>query len=167
MANALELLPEPDVGTRQVLTIDLLPRPHATFGRPPVTEQPLWMRRVVGLFGKSSTDATVVEDVRRRVQGRKVSVILDSAHDEVHVLAELHAYAPLVSVGQYLIVEDTHQTAGREGHPVGLEGGGGPMVAVQAFMRTEFYQRHFIWDQHVQFRLYLTHHPYGYHRRVS
>ena len=34
-------------------------------------------------------------------------VILDSDHSYAHVTAELDAYGPLVSPGQYLIVEDT------------------------------------------------------------
>jgi cephalosporin hydroxylase len=34
-------------------------------------------------------------------------VCLDSNHTHDHVLAELHAYAPLVSIGSYCIVFDT------------------------------------------------------------
>jgi cephalosporin hydroxylase len=34
-------------------------------------------------------------------------VILDSLHSKEHVAAELEAYAPLVPVGGYLIVQDT------------------------------------------------------------
>ena len=33
-------------------------------------------------------------------------ITLDSAHDKAHVLAELEAYAPLVSVGSYVVAMD-------------------------------------------------------------
>jgi cephalosporin hydroxylase len=86
----------------RVLTIDIYD------GRSPeALALPVFQRRVDFLLG-SSTDPKVVSQVAERVQGKKVLVILDSLHTKEHVLDELKAYAPLVSVGSYLIVQDTH-----------------------------------------------------------
>jgi cephalosporin hydroxylase len=57
-------------------------------------------------------------------------VILDSDHSEAHVKAELEAYRKVVSVGCYLIVEDTNVN----GHPARAEFGPGPMEALDAFL---------------------------------
>ena len=73
---------------------------------PAARTHPIARRKVDFLLG-SSTDPEIVADVTRRVQGRKVVVILDSLHTTEHVLAELKAYAPLVGVGSYIIVQDT------------------------------------------------------------
>jgi cephalosporin hydroxylase len=70
-------------------------------------ELPIVKRRVEFLVG-SSTDPAIVAKVAERVQGKKVLVILDSLHEAQHVAGELRAYAPLVSVGSYVIVQDTH-----------------------------------------------------------
>jgi len=62
--------------------------------------------RVDFLLG-SSTDPEIVAEVSRRVAGGRVLVILDSLHTADHVYDELVAYAPLVEVGSYVIVQDT------------------------------------------------------------
>jgi cephalosporin hydroxylase len=64
------------------------------------------------------------------VQGHRTIVTLDSDHSMKHVLAELHAYAPMVSRGSYLVVEDTHI----DGIPTQPDAGPGPMAAVQRFL---------------------------------
>jgi cephalosporin hydroxylase len=61
--------------------------------------------------GTSSTGAAVKEFLLWRIARKRndpVMVILDSLHTKEHVLAELEIYAPLVSGGSYLVVEDTN-----------------------------------------------------------
>jgi cephalosporin hydroxylase len=56
----------------------------------------------------SSIASEVIAQVRAFAKGKsRVMVILDSNHTHEHVLAELEAYADLVSVGSYCVVFDT------------------------------------------------------------
>ena len=84
------------IGRGHVLTIDVKPcqynDPH-----PRIT-------RVVG----SSVAPDTVESARHSAMNHKTLVVLDSDHSYKHVTAELAAYAPLVSIGSYLVVEDTN-----------------------------------------------------------
>jgi cephalosporin hydroxylase len=81
----------------------------------------------------SSTDSAIVERIRAMTSGKQTMVVLDSDHSADHVLAELSAYADLVSVGQYLIVEDTNLN----GHPVYENYGPGPWEALKLFKRSD------------------------------
>ncbi len=85
-------------------------------------------RRVDFLVG-SSTDPAIVADVTKRVAGGRVLVILDSLHTRDHVLGELRAYAPLVDVGSYVIVQDTGLWRPVRDHPEGWASD-----AVEAFL---------------------------------
>lgn len=58
------------------------------------------------LTGHSSTSGAVVRAVLPLVEGKRVMVSLDSDHHSPHVLAEMAVWAPLVSPGCYLVVED-------------------------------------------------------------
>ncbi len=60
---------------------------------------------------------------------KKVLVILDSLHSRSHVLRELNLYSQLVSVGSYIIVNDTHLD-GTEW----VKSGRGPYSAVKEFV---------------------------------
>jgi cephalosporin hydroxylase len=107
------------IGHGRIITIDV----DARRGRP---EHP----RITYLTG-SSIDPGMVAEVRAMVGGAApVMVLLDSDHSRAHVAAELEAYAPLVSRGSYLVVEDTNLN----GHPVLPDHGPGPMEAVEAFL---------------------------------
>ena len=107
----------------------------------------------------SSTDPGVVAQVAERAAGAgAVLVVLDSDHRRDHVLAELRAYAPLVTPGSYLVVEDTNIN----GHPVYEAFGPGPMEAVEEFLATN---KEFESDR-TRERFLFTMHPKGYLKRV-
>jgi cephalosporin hydroxylase len=85
--------------------------------------------RLTYLQGSSTAPATVAHVKATKGQGTCM-VVLDSDHRQAHVSEELRLYAPLVSPGHYLIVEDTNVN----GHPVYPEHGSGPWEAVAEFL---------------------------------
>lgn len=102
-ASILELLAVAGLSEGSILGIDIDIREH---NRKALEEHPMYRR--MDLIQGSSTAPDVVEQVRQRASGCKnVMVVLDSNHTHAHVLAELEAYAPLVSVGSYCVVFDT------------------------------------------------------------
>jgi cephalosporin hydroxylase len=106
----------------------------------------------------SSTSPQVVAGVKHALRpGQRVMVILDSNHRKDHVLAELRAYSPLVTPGDYLIVEDTNVN----GHPVAMDYGPGPMEAVDEFLAEN---DEFSIDESRE-KFFMTFNPRGYLRR--
>lgn len=102
-----------------------------------------------------STDEQTVAGVRASIGSKQaVMVVLDSDHHLPHVVREMELYAPLVSDGQYLIVEDTNIN----GHPVAPHFGPGPKEAVEQFLRAH---REFTADRSRE-KFFLTFHPGGY-----
>jgi cephalosporin hydroxylase len=136
----------------RVITIDIKDYVSAA------KEFPIVKEKVDFLIG-SSVDPAIVAEVKRRVDGKKVLVILDSNHSKAHVLAEMKAYAPLVPKDSYMIVQDTNVN----GHPVLPNFGPGPMEAVDEFLATN---DEFRPDTDAE-RLMFTMHPKGYLRRVK
>lgn len=148
-AMILENLP----GDGRVLTIDIEDRRVEK-----AIEHPLFQRRVDFLLG-SSTAPAIVAEVKRRVQDKKVMVILDSLHKRDHVLEELRLYAPLVPKGGYVIVQDSTIN----GHPYNPEYGPGPWEAIEDFLRTD---DRFVSERSRE-RWLLTNNPTGFLKRVK
>lgn len=86
-------------------------------------------KRIRYLFG-SSTGIEISESIIEKAKNNKVLVILDSDHSRKHVLNEMNIYGKLVSVGSYMIVEDSDLG----GHPVEKEPYNGPYEAIHEFM---------------------------------
>lgn len=86
-----------------VVGIDVDIRPH---NRRAIENHPAsrWIKMIEG----SSTDVAIVQQVADMAAERKrVLVFLDSNHTHAHVLAELRAYAWMVTVDSYCVVLDT------------------------------------------------------------
>jgi cephalosporin hydroxylase len=86
----------------RVVGIDIEIRPH---NRIAIENHDL--ASYISLIVGDSAAPEVVKRVRELVRpGDKVMVILDSSHAKAHVAKELEAYAPLVSVGSYIVATD-------------------------------------------------------------
>jgi cephalosporin hydroxylase len=114
--------------------------------------------RITYLHG-SSTRPSIFEAVRKRADGKKsVLIILDSDHSMAHVRQEMELYAPLVTSGSYLIVEDTNIN----GNPVLPESGPGPEEAIDDYLKSH---SDFSIDRSME-KLLMTFNPGGYLRKL-
>ena len=88
---------------RQVVGVDIEIRDH---NRSAIESHPL--SGSIHMIQGSSVDPSVVDQVAEIASNYdRVMVCLDSNHTHEHVSAELEAYSPLVSSGNYCIVFDT------------------------------------------------------------
>lgn len=86
----------------RVIGIDIEIRPH---NRTAIEAHELFP--LITLIEGSSIDKKIVREVGVRVRpDDTVIVLLDSDHSKEHVRAELNAYAPLVTVGSYIVAMD-------------------------------------------------------------
>jgi cephalosporin hydroxylase len=136
----------------KVITIDI--EPQVT----DAAKLKSWQERVE-LITASSVDPKMTAELAQRVAGKKVLVTLDSMHTRDHVLKELEIYGPMVSVGSYVVVQDTNVN----GHPVLPDWGPGPMEAVQDFLKTH---DNFVPDSNRE-KFMLTFYPGGWLKKVK
>ena len=117
----------------------------------------------IRLFMGSSVTPSIVAKIHKLSKNKKVLVFLDSNHSHSHVLTELKAYAPLVSVGSYCIVEDTGiedlsiSMRNRKGQK-GWSKGNNPKTAVWEFIKKN---KDFVIDKK------FKGHPQGFLKRIK
>jgi cephalosporin hydroxylase len=151
---------DPRQSPRKVVGVDIDIRPH---NRQALDEHPL--RFKMELIEGSSIDPVIIEKVRAHATGnQRVLVSLDSNHTHEHVLAELNAYANLVSENSYCIVFDTVV----EDLPAGSfpdrpwDVGDNPKTAVQEWIKTH---PEFEIDKSIDHKILISVAPDGYLRR--
>lgn len=151
---------DPKASRRRVLGIDIDIREH---NRQAIESHP--MSHMISMIQGSSTTTDIVAQVHKIAAGYETTmVILDSNHTHDHVLAELKAYAPLVSSASYCVVFDTLI----EDMPRGSfadrpwDIGNNPKTAVAEFLSLT---DHFVVDEDIEAKLMITVAPSGYLRR--
>ena len=146
----------------RVLGVDIDIRAH---NRVEIERHP--MARRIEMVEGSSIDAEVIERIRTRASGcQRVLVCLDSNHTHAHVLAELEAYAPLVTTGSYCVVFDTIVQDLPDGmfpdRPWNVTDN--PKTAVHAFLAGH---PEFEIDRAIDHQLLISVAPQGYLKRVG
>lgn len=90
------------IGKGRVIAVDIDIRPH---NRQRIESHML--APLISLMQGSSTAPEIVDRIKGGIKpGETVLVVLDSNHSYAHVTAELEAYAPLVTVGSYIVSTD-------------------------------------------------------------
>ncbi|KPK35307.1 MAG: cephalosporin hydroxylase [Nitrospira bacterium SG8_35_1] len=145
------------IGHGEVVGIDIDIRQH---NREAIEKHPLSKR--IKMIEGSSIDEEVISQVKNFADSKdKVLVILDSNHTHDHVLAELRAYSPLVTMGSYCIVLDTLiediPDKSQTDRPWGV--GNNPKTAVWEFLKKN---NRFEIDKRMENKLLITVAPDGY-----
>lgn len=151
----------PRESRRKVLGIDIDIRAH---NRAAIEAHPMASR--IQMIQGSSIAPDVVAQVRAiAADHSRVLVCLDSNHTHDHVLAELEAYAPLVSTGSYCVVFDTiiedMPDSMFPDRPWGP--GNNPKTAVWEYLKSH---PEFEIDQSIPHKLLITVAPDGYLKRI-
>lgn len=153
---------EPRQSRRKVIGIDIDIRPH---NRAALDAHPL--RPLLHLVEGSSVSAETVAAVKAAAAGHKtVMVFLDSMHTHDHVMAELEAYAPMVSKGSYCVVFDSFV----DDMPADLfpdrpwSPGDNPKTALRAYLKSH---PEFVIDKTIESKLMVTVAADGFLKRVG
>jgi cephalosporin hydroxylase len=153
---------DPAVSHRKVLGVDIDIRAH---NREAIEAHPMGSR-IQMIQGSSISSETVQQVYDIAENYSRILICLDSNHTHDHVLAELEAYAHLVSIGSYCVVFDTIV----EDMPAEMAGdrpwspGNNPKTATWKYLESH---PEFVIDKSIQHKLLITVAPDGYLKRVS
>lgn len=169
VSSIFHLMQERDA---RVITIDRTPKedyemkadPPSALGVGALGINQLWRRYVHEVVASSLSDVAtsiVHEHVRRLHPGAPVIVSLDARHDAAFVWEEIWNYAPFVSIGSFLVVQDVILSFAKYGWQ-------GPYTAVMKLLKASGGARQhlgsFVWDRSVEHFGYTGH---AYLRRVA
>jgi len=165
---------DPKAARRRVLGIDIDIRAH---NRAAIETHPLG-HKIIMIQGSSISQDVIAQVIERSKDYKRILVCLDSMHTHEHVLAELDAYAPLVSVGSYCVVSDTLIEDMPDDlfpdRPWGK--GNNPKTAVWEYLRclqeegrsaTDGAPLYFEVDKTIENKLLISVAPDGYLKRIS
>lgn len=152
---------DPRVSRRKVLGIDIDIRDH---NRAAIEAHPM-SSRIQMIQGSSIAPDVVAQVQAVAADYNRVLVCLDSMHTHDHVLAELEAYAPLVSLNSYCVVFDTfvEDMPPRFFQDRPWDVGNNPKTAVHKYLETH---KEFKIDKLIENRLQVTVAPDGFLKRV-
>ena len=119
-------------------------------------ESPLW-KQYVTFYQGYTTDQKILETVQKHVNESKiVFVIQDASHSGVDVYHDLVAYSKFVSVGSYIIAQDTKLDR--------ISRGNGITSNIEKFINEN---NNFIINRDVETLFYYTQHAKGYLKRIK
>ena len=152
---------DPKNSKRKVLGIDIDIRQH---NRNAIEAHPM-ASRIQMIQGSSIASDIIAQVIAVAQDYNRILVCLDSNHTHEHVLAELHAYAPLTSTGSYCCVFDTLiEDMPADMFPDRPWGpGNNPKTAVWEYLKSH---PEFEIDKQIDHKLLISVAPDGYLRRV-
>lgn len=153
---------DPRQSSRLVIGLDIDIREH---NRAAIEAHPMASR--IKMFQGSSVDPKIVAEVKKIAAGyKRILVCLDSNHTHEHVLAELEAFAPLVTPGSYCVVFDTViEDLPEDSFPDRPWGrGNNPKTAVREYLKSH---PEFTVDKSIDNKLLISVAPDGYLKRIK
>ena len=152
---------DPENSKRKVLGIDIDIRQH---NREAIEAHPM-ASRIQMIQGSSIASDIIAQVIAVAQDYNRILVCLDSNHTHEHVLAELHAYAPLTSTGSYCCVFDTLiEDMPADMFPDRPWGpGNNPKTAVWEYLKSH---PEFEIDKQIDHKLLISVAPDGYLRRI-